>query len=87
MGVQLLLLLLLLLLPLLTCAARLSFALSRAIFSHTQDNLMLTQPGRMYQGGAGVLKITDFGTSCFCEGDTNACMRSPCISHVTDMRG
>ena len=33
---------------------------------------MLTQPGRMYQGGAGVLKITDFGTSCFCEGDTNA---------------
>jgi serine/threonine protein kinase len=33
---------------------------------------MVTRPGRMYAGGAGVLKITDFGTSCFCEGDANA---------------
>lgn len=36
------------------------------------DNLLLTQPGRMYKGGAGLLKIADFGTSCFCEGDANA---------------
>ena len=26
----------------------------------------------MYKGGSGVLKIADFGTSCFCEGDANA---------------
>jgi len=36
------------------------------------DNLMLTRPGRMYPGDPGMLKIADFGTSCFCEGDTNA---------------
>jgi hypothetical protein len=26
----------------------------------------------MYPGDPGMLKIADFGTSCFCEGDTNA---------------
>lgn len=32
---------------------------------------MLTAPGKMYKGGAGVLKITDFGTAALCEGDAN----------------
>ena len=36
------------------------------------DNLLVTRPGKMYPGDAGVLKIADFGTSCFCEGDANA---------------
>ena len=36
------------------------------------DNLLVTRPGRMYQSDAGILKIADFGTSCFCEGDANA---------------
>ncbi len=36
------------------------------------DNLLITRQGRMYAGDAGVLKIADFGTSCFCEGDANA---------------
>ena len=37
------------------------------------DNLMVTRPGRMYAGSAGVLKITDFGTSAFCSiGDPSA---------------
>ena len=33
------------------------------------DNLLVSQPGKMYNGGAGVLKITDFGTASFCEID------------------
>jgi serine/threonine protein kinase len=36
------------------------------------DNLLVTRPGKMYPGDAGILKIADFGTSCFCEGDANA---------------
>ena len=32
------------------------------------DNLMLTQPNRLYEGDVGVLMITDFGTSTLCEG-------------------
>ena len=36
------------------------------------DNLLVTRPGAMYEGGAGILKIADFGTSCLCEGDANA---------------
>jgi serine/threonine protein kinase len=36
------------------------------------ENLMVTQPGTMYYGGCGVLKIADFGTSYLCEGDANA---------------
>jgi serine/threonine protein kinase len=38
------------------------------------ENLLLTQPAtkKGRRGGkAGVLKIADFGTSCFCEGDAN----------------
>ena len=31
------------------------------------DNLMVTRPGLMYEGDAGMLKITDFGTSAFCD--------------------
>lgn len=36
------------------------------------ENLLLARSGRKLEGGDAVLKIADFGTSCLCEGDSNA---------------